>query len=109
MKTSYELNYEKMIISSIAERECTSTERADMFLDFYMNSSTYYEELCDALYSLSSGEKRGTLYISQSGKPYISDTKAHESDDALFCDREIPAFNRDLHDQLAFFAECFVR
>ena len=109
MKSMYERNYEKLIISSIAERECESCERADLFLDFYTNSSEYYEELCDALFRLSSGEKRGTLFMSLSGKPYISDTKANKSDKVLFCDAEIPEFNSDLHEQLTFFADCFAR
>ena len=103
MKSLFEIQYEKMIIASISERTCDTKKQADFFHDFYKHGSTYYEELCEILYFMSSGERMGTLYITPVGRPYISYGKWNKEDMKMFSSFELPCFKEDLYDQLIFF------
>ena len=103
MKTLTELHYEKQIIHSIAERDCSAQKRAEYFSEFYKYGSAYFEEVCDALFFLSTGEKKGTLYLTPAGKPYISHQQKGRFDKGLFSGEELPPFCGDLCSQLTFF------
>ena len=107
LKTVFELQYEKAIILSIAESECSEQERAERFYEFYRNGMVYYEELCDALYYLSTKQELGNLYINPAGKPYISFTPRNFKDRKLFSGEELPLFQSDLQEQLTYFLQAF--
>lgn len=106
MKTLYELKYERLIISSISERNCCR-ERTDLFLEFHTYGTTYYEELCRCLYELSAGETEGTLFLTPAGKAYIGSRVGHQGDKAICNHITLPAFDGDLLDQLDFFFQVF--
>jgi len=107
VKSMFELRFEKEVIYSISERECCVQCRAELFQEFYKNGSIYYEDLCDALYSLAIGEQSGSLYITPAGKPYISYVQKGIEDTELFPVQDLPGFTGDLHPQLCFFMRHF--
>ena len=108
MKTVFELHYEKQMILYISERDCSAERKAELFYEFYRYGTTYYEELCDALYLLSCGEAQGSFYITPAGKTYISYVEKNMEDSKLFTSEEIPTFAEDLYDQLCFFMRRFL-
>ena len=99
MKTLFELTFERLIISSISERK-NHHERMELFLEFHTFGAVYYEELCRALFELSTGEAEGTLWITSAGKPYIASSSRHCGDKAICSHITLPAFDGDLLDQL---------
>lgn len=104
MKTAYELKFEKLIISSICEADhVTPHTRSELFHEFYKCGPSYYEELCDALFLLSTGECEGSLFMTPAGRPYISLGGWKKEDRWLFCGTDLPVFKGDLYDQLNYF------
>lgn len=107
MKTVYETQFEKLIISSICTHDCTDDEKAKLLWDFYNHGSTYYEDLCEFLFLLSNGEKECFLFITPAGKPYLSFFPMSANDFFVLLSSELPRFESDLYDQLNFFFEHF--
>lgn len=109
MKTAAELSFEKHIIFAIAKRDCSWSERAELFCEFHKFSSKYYDEFCEALYLLSTGEAQGYLYMTPSGRTYISYMPRSTDDYRLLFGDELPPFQDDLYDQLIYCRQRFVQ
>lgn len=107
MKTVYELKFEKLLISSISACDCTVEEKAKLFWEFYNNGTAYYEELCEALFLMSTGQTECILYITAAGKPYLSFSPKGINDKVVLYNKELPKFHDDLYDQLNYFFERF--
>lgn len=101
-KTNIEKQYEKLIIQHIANINICPERRALLFYDFFQNSETYYEDLCDTLYCVSSGQLSGSLWMSQSGEIYAS-THARSSEHSFLTDSSsLPLFQGDLLEHLEY-------
>lgn len=102
MKTLPELYFEKHIICTISKRDCSPEERAALFYEFYKHGATYYDDFCEALFLLSTGEEKGSLYFTPAGKPYINHKPIHIHDFKMTSGEELPVFQGDLYDQLIY-------
>lgn len=100
MKTVYELRYEEMITAAILANEDPVCSRLDLFMDFHRNSSVYYEFLCSALFDLACRKTSDSLWITQSGRPYLAVKAQSEGDCFLLSCRQVPEFQDDLEDQI---------
>lgn len=101
-KSNIEKQYEKLIARHISSLDVCPDRRASLFLDFHRNSRTYYEELCDLLYVLSTGELFAPLWLNHSGLVYASTHPSGDHDIFLADFRELPAFCGDLVDHLDY-------
>lgn len=103
MKTAYEVKFEQFIIASICLRDCSVGEKTKLITEFYKHGNLYYEQLCDFLFYLSTGERKGYLFLTPAGKTYLSNFPSDSQDVLLFYGEELPHFDSDLYDQLNFF------
>lgn len=100
MKNQYELKFEKMITTMILSDKNHSHNQVDLFMDFHQNSCNYYDELCHALFLLSSGQSDHILWLTPSGMPYLAPARKREEDHQFLTRDQIPEFKDDLVDQL---------
>lgn len=100
MKNQYELKFEKMIFTMILSDKNHSHNQVDLFMDFHQNSCNYYDELCHALFLMSSGLTDHILWLTPSGMPYLAPERKREEDHQFLTREEIPEFNDDLVEQL---------
>lgn len=100
MKTFLEKQYERAVISNICRLSITSEERAALMVDFHENSETYYDNLCDALLAVSTGQNTVPIWISQNGDCYASLRTKDPHDRVLIFPDLVPDFCVDLVDQL---------
>ena len=100
MKTAYELKYEEMITATILANEDPVCSRLDLFMDFHRNSSVYYEFFCSSLFDLACRKTHDSLWITQSGRPYLAAQAQTEGDLFLLSWGQVPAFQDDLKDQI---------
>lgn len=109
MKTQHELKYEKLITEIILSDNCKDFSQLDLFMDFHRNSYTYYDYFCDALFSMSCGHTTDSLWITPSGRPYLSSGREHEADYLVITRDQIPEFIDDLYEQLETAFACLQR
>ncbi len=100
MKSKYELTYEKLVTSMILSENISIQQQLDLFFEFHENSYTYYDTFCDALYELSCGHTTDSLWMTPSGKPYLSPDYQQEGDHRLLTYEQVPVFKEDLQEQL---------
>lgn len=100
MGNQYELKFEKTITAMILSDNNSDLSQVDLFMDFHRNSGTYYDNFCDALYELSSGQTTLPLWITPSGDFYLSALRQDSFDKQVLTHDKIPEFYDDLYDQL---------
>lgn len=109
MKTQYEFRYENLIMELIVRYDVPATEKVAFLLDFHQNSRDYYEKLCDFIYMISVGRTDHSLWITNSGKPVLSEPK-NTIPGFLICRAgEVPVFEEDIVEQLLFAFDRIVR
>ena len=101
MENQYELKFEKTIIEMILSNNNPDLNKADLVMDFHRNSSIYYDNFCDALYELSSGQTVLPLWITESGNSYLASSPRSREDRHVLNFDQIPEFTDDLYDQLS--------
>lgn len=100
MKTQYEFNFEEAIAAIILSDMNSSQNQLNNLLDFHRNSSVHYDTLCDSLFALATGETTKPLWMTPSGKPYLSDEQKKLEDRLLLTCDQVPDFDNDLNIQL---------
>lgn len=102
MKSNYEQEYEKLIIHHISNLDICAAQRSSLFLDFFRNSETYYEDLCTCVYGLATGKMKGPMWMSCNGQLYLGTEPENIHDIFLTDCSEIPVFNGDILEQLTY-------
>lgn len=100
MKTSFERQFEKLIIRHLAFMDTTPEDRAQYINDFHLNVETYYDNLCDLLYAVAIGATEGPLWMTPAGEVYQGQDPRKKSDIFLISSDEIPVFAADITEQL---------
>lgn len=95
-RSNIEKQYQKFMIRHIANIQVCPEYRASLFLDFYENADTYYDNLCDTLYLASVGEVSTPLWLRHNGEVYAASRCKSVRDIFLMDARDLPAFNGDL-------------
>ena len=101
--------YKQIIVQKISFAEYTPIRRSNLFYDFLMNGSVYYERLCDALYVLSAREIESDLWLKPNGDVYISVVAKSPDDVFLISGSDLPYFDGDLHEQLSVIWICLYK
>lgn len=104
MKTSFERQFEKLIIRHLAFTEAAPEDRAHYIYDFHSNSEAYYDNLCDMLYAVAVGAVEGPLWLTPSGDVYYGQDPRRPDDVFLTSSDELPVFTVDIteHLEIAF-------
>lgn len=104
MKTSFERQFEKLIIRHLAFMDVSPEDRANYIYDFYYNAERYYDNLCDLMYATAIGRVDGPLWLTPSGNVYYSQDPRKSSDIFLMTSDELPVFASDIteHLEIAF-------
>lgn len=100
MKTSFERQFEKLIIRHLAFIDASPEDRTSYIYDYYLNAETYYDNLCDLMYSMAIGRIEGSLWLTPSGNTYHSQYPRKSSDIFLMSSNELPIFASDIMEQL---------
>ncbi len=100
MKTMFELQYDRSVITRICTADFTSEECIELLVDFHANSETYYDNLCEALLAVSTGQNMSPIWISKNGNCYLSMRTKSAEDRVLLYPDEVPIFDLDLVEQL---------
>ena len=100
MKTSFERQFEKLIIRHLAFMDTTPEDRAQYIYDFHLNAETYYDNLCDMLYAAAIGAIDGPLWLTPSGEVYQGQDPRKRNDISLMTSDDIPVFAADITEQL---------
>lgn len=101
-ESNIESQYKKLIIHHISNINVCSEQRSALFLDFFQNSETYYDDLCDLLYCISSQNILAPIWMSHSGEVYSSTHRRSSNDIFIMDSYELPAFNGDLFNQFEY-------
>lgn len=102
MKTFLEQKFEKAIIKSILSHGYSKATEEELVSEFYINGHTYYHQLCDALYAVSTGQNMKPIWITPKGQTYLDLYSRNNFDRILAFPDEIPPFSLDLVNQLEF-------
>lgn len=102
MRTFLEQKFEKAIIKSIVSHGYPKAVEEDLVSQFYTNSHTYYSQLCDALYAVSTGQNMKPIWITPKGESYLDLYSRNNFDRILAFPDEIPPFSLDLVNQLDY-------
>lgn len=102
VKTFLEQKFEKAIVKFILSHCYPKEMEEDLVSQFYANGHTYYHQLCDALYAVSTGQNMKPLWITPKGQIYLDLYSRHNSDRILAFPDEIPPFSLDLVNQLDY-------
>ena len=102
MKTFLEQKFEKAIVKSILSYGYPRATEEELVSEFYTNSHTYYRQLCDALYAVSTGQNMKPIWLTPRGQSYLDLYSRNNSDRILAFPDEIPPFSLDLVNQLDY-------
>jgi len=91
-KTKFEECFTRLIINRILHFEKTLAERSVQLYDFHLNSSLYFDNLCDALYNMSSAGSNTYLWLKPNGDVYVSLHKKGRDDSLLIPRSVLPVF-----------------
>ena len=100
MKTSFERQFEKLIIRHLAFMNTAPEDRANFIYDFYLNADTYYDNLCDLMYAMAIGAMDGPIWLTPSGNTYHSQDPRKPYDIFLMNSDDLPVFMSDITEQL---------
>lgn len=100
-KTEFEECYIRLIINRILHFDKPLAKRSVLLYDFHLNSSLYFENLCDALYNMSSSGSNTYLWLKNNGDVYVSVDKKGSEDSLLISSSVLPVFEGDLDEHLA--------
>lgn len=108
-KTSLETQFDRLMINHICSLNISPHSRAQILFDFHENSSAYYENLCDILFSVSTHAVRAPIWMNHSGEIYASTHKKNKNDIFLLSSSEVPDFEGDIVVQIEYIFLCIYR
>lgn len=101
MKSSYELCYDRFVLSNLCYMSVTAGERVPLLLEFLNKRESYYELLCDLLYGQAIGKAPGqALWLTPYGEPYLSSESKSLADTCLIPVDSSPPLMDDMSEHL---------
>lgn len=99
-KTFLEQKFERKVIRHIWNSQLGEEEKMNLIVRFHDKAEDFYDNLCDALYAISTGQNMKPVWITDGGDCYLSLYSRSAGDRILVYPDEVPPFQLDLIDQL---------
>lgn len=100
MKTNHEKHFEYVVIKKICKEMSNLEHQVENILRFHCNCDNYYDNLCDSIFAISTGQIVKPLWFTPYGDSYLSYEARSKADRVLLFPNEVPSFKVDLVEQL---------
>ena len=100
MKTSYEKHFEYVVIKKICKEMNNPEQQIENIFRFHCNCDVYYDNLCDSIFAVSTGQIEKPIWLTPCGDSYLSYEARSKADRVLLFPNEVPSFKVDLVEQL---------